>query len=64
MESKLSTNYGHFTKVTPHETKVVHPRAIRYGSYSDDVAFEGLVMIGLAVLTVMTVSLLLAFSII
>jgi hypothetical protein len=64
MESKSSTNYRHFTKVTPHETRVVHPRAIRYGSYSEDVAFEGLAMIGLSVLTAMTVTLLLAFSII
>jgi hypothetical protein len=64
MDSKLGMNYQHFTKATPHETRIVRPRAIRYGSYSDDVAFEGLAMIGLAVLTVMTVSLLLAFSII
>ena len=64
MESKLATNYRHFTRVTPHETKIVHPRAIPYGSYSECVAIETMVLIGLAVLTAMTVSVLMAFSII
>jgi hypothetical protein len=64
MEPKLAANYRHFTRVTPHETKVVHPRAIPYGSYSEGVAIEALVLIGLAVLTTMTVSMLVAFSII
>jgi hypothetical protein len=64
MEPKLAANYRHFTRVTPHETKVVHPRATPYGSYSEGVAIEALVLIGLAVLTTMTVSMLVAFSII
>jgi hypothetical protein len=64
MESKLAANYRHFTVVAPHETKVVHPRAIPYDSYSEGVAIEALVLIGLAVLTAMTVSMLVAFSII
>ncbi len=64
MEPKLAANYQHFTKVAPHETKIVHPRAIPYGSYSEGVAIEALVLIGLAVLTAMTVSMLVTFSII
>lgn len=64
MEPKLAMNCGHFTRVTPYETKIVRPRAIHYGSYSECVAIEGMMLIGLAVLTTTTVSLLLAFSII
>ncbi len=64
MKSKLATNYRHFAMVTPHETKSVHPRAIPYGSYSEYVAIETMVLIGLSVFTAMTVSVLFAFSII
>jgi hypothetical protein len=64
MDPKLVTNYRHFTMVAPHQTMVVHPRAIPYGSYSEGLAIEALVLIGLAVLTAMTVSMLVAFSII
>jgi hypothetical protein len=64
MEPKLPLNYRHLTRITPHETKIVHPRAIPYGSYSEGLAIEALSLIGLAVLTAMTVSMLVAFSII
>ena len=36
MEPRLAANYRHFTMVTPHDTKVVHPHAIPYGSYDED----------------------------
>ena len=64
MEAKLGTNYRHFTRVTPHETKIVHPRAISYGSYTEGVAMQALLLIGLAILTAMTVSMLVVFKII
>ena len=64
MEPKLATNYRHFTQATPYETKIVHPRAIHYGSYYECIAIEAMVLIGLALLTAMTVSMLVAFSII
>jgi len=54
MEPKSATNYRHFTRVTPYETKIVHPRAIPYGSYSEGVAIEALALIGLAILTATT----------
>ena len=64
MEPKLVLNYRHFTRVTPHGTRVAHPRAHPYGSYSEGVAIEALALIGLALLTATTVSMLVAFSII
>jgi hypothetical protein len=64
MEPKLVMNYRHFSRATPYETKIVRPCAIHYGSYSEGVAIEAMVLIGLAVLTAMTVSMLVAFSII
>ena len=36
MEPRLAANYRHFTMVTPHETRVVHPHAMPYGSYDED----------------------------
>ena len=38
MEPKFAAQYRHFTMVTPHETKIVRPRAIPYGSYDEDTA--------------------------
>ncbi len=64
MKPNLVENYRYFTKVTPHETKIVRPRAIPYGSYSEGVAMEAMVLMGLALLTGMTVLVLVAFSII
>jgi len=64
MEPKLAMDYRHFTRFKTHATKVVHPRAIPYGSYSEGLAIEALALIGLAVLTAMTVALLVVFSII
>jgi hypothetical protein len=64
MESKMAMNYRHFTRVTPYETKTIHLRALPYGSYSEGLAIEALSLIGLAVLTAATVSLLVAFAII
>jgi hypothetical protein len=64
MRSKLAMNYRRLTRVTPYETKIVYARTIPYGSYSEGVAIEAMVLIGLAVLTAMTVSMLIAFSII
>ena len=63
MEPKLATNYRHFTRVTPHDTKVVHARAIPYGSFDEDTAALILAMIGLALMGVATVSMLIAFSV-
>ncbi len=70
MQPKLATNcrrfinYRRLTRVTPYETKIVRPRSIHYGSYSEGIALEAMVLIGLAILTGMTVSVLVAFSII
>ena len=63
MEPKLAANYQHFTRVTPHDTKVVHARAIPYGSYNEDTAALGLALIGLALMIATTLSLLLAFKV-
>jgi hypothetical protein len=64
MNYRRFTNYRRLTRVTPYETKIVRPRAIHYGSYSEGIAIEAMVLIGLAVLTAMTVSMLVAFAII
>jgi hypothetical protein len=64
MKTNLVEDYRYFTKAEPHETKIVHPRAIPYGSYSEGVAMEAMVLMGLALLTGMTVLVLVAFSII
>jgi len=64
MEPKLAMDYRHFTRFKLHETRVVHPRAIPYGSFSEGLAIEAMALLGLAVLTAATVSLLVAFSII
>lgn len=64
MKTNLVENYRYFTKAAPHETKIVHPRAIPYGSYSEGLAMEAMVLMGLALLTAMTVLVLVSFSII
>jgi hypothetical protein len=63
MEPRLSADYRHFTMVTPHNTKVVHARAIPYGSYDEDTAALILAFTGLALMAVATVSMLIAFSV-
>ena len=63
MRTKQAEIYRHFTNVTPHDTKVVHARAIHYGSYNEDTAALGLAMIGLALMVATTLSLLLAFKV-
>jgi hypothetical protein len=63
MEPKLATNYRHFTRVTPHDTKAVHPRAIPYGSFDEDTVALILAMTTLALMAVATVTLLVAFKV-
>ena len=63
MDPKLAANYRHFTKVTPHDTKIVRARAIHYGSYDEDTTALTLAMIGLALMVATTISMLLAFSV-
>lgn len=63
MEPRLAPNYRHFTMVTPHNTKVVHPHAIPYGSYDEDTLALFLALTGLALMAVATVSMLIAFSV-
>jgi len=64
MEPRFAGNYRHFTMITPHDTKVVHPHAIPYGSYDDDTMAIILAFTGLALMAVATVSMLIAFSVI
>jgi hypothetical protein len=63
MEPKLAANYRHFTRLTPHEAKMVHSRAIPYGSYDEDSAALTLAPTGLALMAVATLSMLIAFSV-
>jgi len=63
MEPKLVANYRHFTRITPHETIVAHPRAIPYGSYDEDTAALSLAVIGLALMAGAILSMLVAFSV-
>jgi hypothetical protein len=63
MEPRLAINYRHFTRVMPHETKVVHPRAIHYGSYDEDTAALVLALAGLALMAAATLSMLIAFAV-
>jgi len=63
MEPRLAANYRHFTMVTPHNTKVVHARAIPYGSYDEDTAALILAFTGLALMAAATISMLIAFSV-
>lgn len=63
MDPRLATDYRHFTKVTPHDTKIVHARAIHYGSYDEDTAALTLAMIGLALMGVTVLAMLVSFSV-
>ena len=63
MEPRFSINYRHFTRVMPHETKVVHARAIHYGSYDEDTAALVLALAGLALMAAATLSMLIAFAV-
>jgi hypothetical protein len=63
MEPKLALNYRHFTRITPHDTKIVPPRAIPYGSYDEDTMALILALTGLAVMIATTLSMLIAFSV-
>jgi hypothetical protein len=63
MKTKQAEIYRHYTNVMPHDTKVVHARAIPYGSYNEDTAALGLAIIGLTLMIATTLSLLLAFKV-
>ena len=63
MKPKHAEIYRHFTNVMPHDTKVVHARAIPYGSYKEDNAALGLAMIGLALMVVTVLAMLVSFSV-
>jgi len=63
MDPRLATDYRHFTTVTPHDTKIVHARAIHYGSYDEDTAALTLAMIGLALMVVTVLAMLVSFSV-
>jgi hypothetical protein len=63
MDPRLATDYRHFTRVTPHDTKIVHARAIHYGSYDEDTAALTLAMIGLALMGVTVLAMLVSFSV-
>jgi len=49
--------------VTLHDTKVVHARAIPYGSFDEDTMALVLALTGLALMAAATVSMLIAFSV-
>jgi hypothetical protein len=63
MEPRLAANYRHFTMVAPHETLMVHPHAIPYGSYDEDTLALVLALTGLALMAVATFSMLIAFAV-
>ena len=63
MCSKLATNRQHFTMVTPHETKALHPYAMYYSSYDDGTTALILSLTGVALMVVTTVSMLVAFRV-
>jgi len=63
MEPKFAAQYRHFTMITPHETKIVRPRAISYGSYEEDTAALVLALTGLALMAAATLSMLIVFSV-
>ncbi len=63
MERKLAMNCQHFSRVAPRDTKIVYPRTNPFGSYDDDTTALVLALLGLALMTVTTVSMLIAFSI-
>jgi hypothetical protein len=63
MAPKIASNYRYFTRVTPHDTKIVHPHAIPYGSYDEDTAALGLATIGMVLMAVAILSMLVAFSV-
>lgn len=63
MDAKLAPNHWHFTWATPHDTKVVHLRAISYGSYDEDTTALTLALTGLGLLAVTTLAMLFAFSV-
>ncbi len=64
MEPKLAPNYRYFTRVTPHDTKTVHPHAIPYGSYDEDTVALVLAWTCLVLMAVATVSMLFVFHVI
>jgi hypothetical protein len=63
MEPKSARNYRYFTRVTPHDTKTVHPRAIPYGSFDEDTVALVLAWTGLLLMAVATVSMLIVFHV-
>ena len=63
MDPKSAMNYRHFTMSTPHNTKIVRPRAIPYGCYDEATASLILAMIGLTLTVAAVVSMLLVFKV-
>lgn len=63
MEPRFAPNYLHFTRVTPRDTKTVHPRTITCRAYDQDIPSLVLAMVGLALMVATTVSMLVAFSV-
>lgn len=49
--------------VMPHETLVIHPNAMPYGSHDEDTMALVLALTGLALMAVATVSMLIAFAV-
>jgi hypothetical protein len=49
--------------VMPHQTLVIHPNAITYGSYDEDTMALVLALFGMALMAVATVSMLIAFAV-
>ena len=63
MEPRFAANYRHFTRFIPHNTKIVHPHAIPYGSYDEDTAALTLSIVGLSLMAVAIIAMLVAFQI-
>ncbi|MFZ2061633.1 MAG: hypothetical protein WAU82_11525 [Candidatus Binatus sp.] len=63
MEPRFAADYRHFTMVMPHETLVIHPNAMPYGSHDEDTMALVLALTGLALMAVATVSMLIAFAV-
>jgi hypothetical protein len=63
MDPRFARNYRHFTRVTPHDTKIVRARSIHYGSYDEDTMSLVLAMFGIGLMLATVVSMLFAFRI-
>jgi hypothetical protein len=63
MEPRFAVDYRHFTMAMPHQTLVIHPNAITYGSYDEDTMALVLALFGMALMAFATVSMLIAFAV-